>query len=461
MRCAVIISFTSRKIMSLSDFILQRMAGEQFAELKGRVAKIIGLVMECDGPSASIGELCAIRTNGRTICQAEVVGFRDGRTLVMSLGELEGIRPGMEVVALGSTLSAPVGPELLGRVIDGLGQPMDALGDLSVKEWRSIYADAPSAMQRTRISKPFLTGIRAIDGFLTIGQGQRMGIFAGSGVGKSVTMGMIARNGLAEVNVIALVGERGREVREFIEKDLGPEGVARSVVIVATSDQPSLVRLKASFLATTIAEYFRDQGKQVLLMLDSTTRLAMAQREIGLAVGEPPATKGYTPSVFAMIPKLLERAGNSDKGSITGLYTVLVEGDDMDDPIADTVRSVLDGHIVLSRALASRNHYPAIDVLASVSRCRTDVASTELKLLTGPLLSSMATYKKSEDMIRIGAYVAGSDPEIDLAIKQHPLLLKFLQQNLNEPSEKLEIIPALQSIATKAVAPASSKKGQS
>ncbi|NLB63285.1 MAG: FliI/YscN family ATPase [Fibrobacter sp.] len=431
---------------NLSDFILPRMADEHFAELKGRVAKIIGLVMECDGPSASIGELCAIYSGAQVVSQAEVVGFRDGRTLLMSLGELEGIRPGMEVVALGNTLSAPVGPELLGRVIDGLGQPMDDLGKLEVKERRSIYADAPSAMQRTRISETFHTGIRAIDSFLTIGQGQRMGIFAGSGVGKSVTMGMIARNGLAEINVIALVGERGREVREFIEKDLGPEGLARSVVVVATSDQPSLVRLKASFLATTVAEYFRDQGKQVLLMLDSTTRLAMAQREIGLAVGEPPTTKGYTPSVFAMIPKLLERAGNSDKGSITGLYTVLVEGDDMDDPIADTVRSVLDGHIVLSRALASRNHYPAIDVLSSVSRCRTDVASDELKSLTNPLLSSLATYQKAEDMIRIGAYSHGSDPEIDQAIKQHPPLLKFLQQNLNEGSENIDGLKTLEEI---------------
>ena len=431
---------------NLSDFILPRMADEHFAELKGRVAKIIGLVMECDGPSASIGELCAIYSGAQVVSQAEVVGFRDGRTLLMSLGELEGIRPGMEVVALGNTLSAPVGPELLGRVIDGLGQPMDDLGKLEVKERRSIYADAPSAMQRTRISETFHTGIRAIDSFLTIGQGQRMGIFAGSGVGKSVTMGMIARNGLAEINVIALVGERGREVREFIEKDLGPEGLARSVVVVATSDQPSLVRLKASFLATTVAEYFRDQGKQVLLMLYYTTRFAMSLREFGLSVCEPPTTKGYTPSVFAMIPKLLERAGNSDKGSITGLYTVLVEGDDMDDPIADTVRSVLDGHIVLSRALASRNHYPAIDVLSSVSRCRTDVASDELKSLTNPLLSSLATYQKAEDMIRIGAYSHGSDPEIDQAIKQHPPLLKFLQQNLNEGSENIDGLKTLEEI---------------
>lgn len=429
--------------------IAQILADTQAAHLpilRGRVAKIIGLIMECEGPTASIGELCRIVSGTHEVCKAEVVGFRDQRTLVMPLGPLEGIRPGMEVVADGSTLTAPVGPLLLGRVLDGLGNPMDGKGPVQANGQRSIYASPPLAMERQRITKPMYTGIRAIDSFLTLGQGQRMGIFAGSGVGKSVTMGMIARNCLAQVNVIALIGERGREVREFIEKDLGPEGLAKSVVIVATSDQPALIRLKASLLATSIAEYFRDQGSDVMLLLDSTTRLAMAQREIGLAVGEPPATKGYTPSVFAFLPKLLERAGTSKHGSITGLYTVLVEGDDLDDPIADTVRSILDGHIVLSRALANRNHYPAIDVLASVSRCRPDVTAPEFRAITGQLLTSLAVYRKSEDLINIGAYAKGSDPEVDTAIKRREPMQKFLQQAIEEKADPAKLEPMLRGI---------------
>ncbi|MCL2282837.1 MAG: FliI/YscN family ATPase, partial [Fibromonadales bacterium] len=351
------------------------------------------------------------------------------------------------VAAKGETLTAPVGYRLLGRVLDGMGNPMDNLGEVQCEAHHSIYRTPPSALQRTRIKDPMFTGLRAIDGFLTIGRGQRMGIFAGSGVGKSVSMGMIARNCLAKVNVIALIGERGREVREFIEKDLGPEGLKRSVVIVATSDQPALVRLKASFLAMTIAEFFRDSGEEVLFLMDSTTRLAMAQREIGLAVGEPPATKGYTPSVFAFLPKLFERAGNSDKGSITGLYTVLVDGDDLDDPIADCVRSILDGHIVLSRALANKNHYPAIDILASISRCRTDIASKELKELSATLLRSLAVYRKNEDLINIGAYAKGSDPEVDTAIKRQPSLEKFLTQGIGENSKFEETEAAMKEIA--------------
>jgi flagellum-specific ATP synthase len=324
---------------------------------------------------------------------------------------------------------------------------MDSLGELKYETRRSIYATPPTAMQRTRIKEAMFTGIRSIDGFLTIGRGQRMGIFAGSGVGKSVTMGMIARNCLAKVNVIALIGERGREVREFIEKDLGPEGLKRSVVIVATSDQPALVRLKASLLAMSIAEYFRDSGDDVFFLMDSSTRLAMAQREIGLAVGEPPATKGYTPSVFAFLPKLFERAGNSDKGSITGLYTVLVDGDDLDDPIADSVRSILDGHIVLSRALANKNHYPAVDVLASISRCRPDVAPQQLKESSATLLRSMAVYRKNEDLINIGAYAKGSDPEIDVAIKRQPAIDKFLMQGIGESSKPEDTEAALKGIS--------------
>jgi flagellum-specific ATP synthase len=426
---------------------LEEISHIRLANVCGRIVKIIGLVIECEGPSAGIGELCAIEQNGKTVCHAEVVGFKETRTLVMPLGPLEGIKPGMGVVTKGETLTAPVGPKLLGRVLVGVGSPMDGLGDVGCEARRSIYANPPTAMQRARIKEPMFTGIRAIDGFLTIGRGQRMGIFAGSGVGKSVTMGMIARNCLAKVNVIALIGERGREVREFIEKDLGPEGIKRSVVIVATSDQPALVRLKASLLAMSIAEYFRDNGDDVFFLMDSSTRLAMAQREIGLAVGEPPATKGYTPSVFAFLPKLFERAGNSDKGSITGLYTVLVDGDDLDDPIADCVRSILDGHIVLSRSLANKSHYPAIDILASISRCRTDIASQQLKDSSSALLRSLAIYRKNEDLINIGAYASGSDPEVDLSIKRQAALNKFLMQGIGENSNYQDTEAAMKGIA--------------
>lgn len=417
------------------DPIIEQIRQANLLQRTGKIVKIIGLVIESSGPTASIGELCEIFSAGTLVCQAEVVGFRDGRTLIMPLGTMDGIRPGMVVKASGQQLSVQVGAGMMGRVVDGLGQPMDGLGPLQTEATRPIFNLPPNALMRKRIQEPMFTGIRAIDTFLTIGRGQRMGIFAGSGVGKSVTMGMIAKNCLSEVNVIALIGERGREVREFIEKDLGPEGLAKSIVVVATSDQPALVRLKASLVATSIAEYFRDQGKDVLLMMDSSTRLAMAQREIGLAVGEPPTTKGYTPSVFAFIPQLFERAGTSDKGSITGLYTVLVEGDDMDDPIADTARSILDGHIVLNRALAQKNHYPAIDVLQSISRCRPDVVDEDFKTKTGQLLTSMAVYQRSEDLINIGAYVAGSDAETDLAIKRHPEIRKILQQGMNESTD--------------------------
>lgn len=419
--------------------ILDKIQSANLLERTGKVNKIIGLVIESSGPTASIGELCEIISAGKLVCQAEVVGFRGGSTLIMPLGPMDGIRPGMVVRASGHQLSVQVGPEMMGRVVDGLGHPMDGKGPLQVKSTRPIFNLPPNALERKRIQEPMFTGIRAIDTFLTIGRGQRMGIFAGSGVGKSVTMGMIAKNCLSEVNVIALIGERGREVREFIEKDLGPEGLAKSIVVVATSDQPALVRLKASLVATTIAEFFRDQGKDVLLMMDSSTRLAMAQREIGLAVGEPPTTKGYTPSVFAFIPQLFERAGTSDKGSITGLYTVLVEGDDMDDPIADTARSILDGHIVLNRALAQKNHYPAIDVLQSISRCRPDVVDEEFKQQTGELLTSMAIYQKSEDLINIGAYVKGSDPATDQAIRRHTPIDQILKQGMHDASNIDEI----------------------
>ncbi|OGK01581.1 MAG: EscN/YscN/HrcN family type III secretion system ATPase, partial [Candidatus Raymondbacteria bacterium RifOxyC12_full_50_8] len=323
-------------------------------KVNGRITQVIGLVIESEGPAASIGEICTIEFNGILVGRAEVVGFKEAKTLLMPLGEMTGIRPGLDVVATGRPLKISVDSSLLGRVIDGLGNPLDGKGPIQASSSRAVFSTPPSPLTRRRIAEPMVTGIRSIDSFLTLGKGQRVGIFAGSGVGKSVMLGMIARNCLAKVNVIALIGERGREVREFIERDLGEEGLKRSVVVVATSDQPALIRLKGALTATTIAEYFRAEGNDVMLLMDSSTRIAMAQREIGLATGEPPATKGYTPSVFAFLPRLMERAGTSDKGSITGLYTVLVEGDDLDEPIADAMRSILDGHIVLSRALAQR-----------------------------------------------------------------------------------------------------------
>lgn len=402
--------------------------------VRSKIVQVIGLVMETTGLSASLGEICAVFDGPRQVGRAEVVGFRRKATLLMALGHLEGLRPGMEVMATGGVFRVRLGPALLGRVLDGLGQPLDGKGPMLLPDSGSINANPPNPLHRRRIREPMVTGIRAIDGFRTLGKGQRVGLFAGSGVGKSVLLGMIARNCQAAVNVIALIGERGREVKEFIEKDLGEEGLARSVVVVATSDQPALVRLKAAMVATSIAEYFRDRGEDVMLMMDSSTRLAMAQREIGLAVGEPPSTRGYTPSVFAMLPRLFERAGMASKGSITALYTVLVEGDDMDEPVADAVRGVLDGHIVLARSLAHRNHFPAIDVLKSVSRCMGDVTSKEHRASLGKLLAAMAAYADAEDMINLGAYVRGSNPQLDQAIALHPELEKFLCQGIEEKS---------------------------
>jgi flagellum-specific ATP synthase len=350
----------------------------------------------------------------------------------MVLGDAERISPGSEIVATGRTLSVNVGDGLLGRVIDGLGRPIDGKGEIETTSIRSIHGSPPNPLERRRIAEPIATGVRSIDTLLTCGKGQRVGIFAGSGVGKSVLLGMIARDTSADVNVIALVGERGREVGEFIDRELGPEGLQRSVVIVATSDQPALIRIKAAFMATAIAEHFRDKGLDVMLLMDSVTRLAMAQREVGLAIGEPPTTKGYTPSVFAMLPKLLERAGNGKTGSITGLYTVLVEGDDMNEPVADAVRSILDGHIVLSRRLASAGHYPAIDVLESVSRVMPMVTTEVHRLAAQRLLDLLATYRESEDLINIGAYVKGSNPRIDQAIGMINNIRAFLRQRADE-----------------------------
>lgn len=399
----------------------------------GRVAEVVGLVIESNGPQARIGDLCHLEAGDGSI-SAEVVGFRDERVLLMPLGELAGVRAGCLVEGTGSCLRVPVGEGLLGRTLDGLGQPMDGLGELKVDRSYPVYGSPPNALQRKLICEPLVTGVRAIDGVLTVGQGQRIGIFSGSGVGKSTLMGMVARNSSADVNVIALVGERGRELREFIQNDLGPEGLARSVLVCATSEQPALVRIKAALTATAIAESFRDEGKQVLLMMDSVTRFAMAQREVGLAVGEPPSTKGYTPSVFALLPRLMERAGTSDRGAITAMYTVLVEGDDNSEPIADACRSILDGHVVLSRKLTSRGHYPPIDVLQSLSRVMPLVASEGQVKRSHRLRELIAAREDIDDLVSIGAYKAGTKPIADEAIEKWDAIQKFLRQGKGEAS---------------------------
>lgn len=412
----------------------------------GKITEVIGLIIESSGPSASVGDLCLIQKGNTVVGKAEVVGFRKDRTLLMPLGPIEGIHAGLTVVGTKKPLMVGVGPHLLGRILDGTGAPLDNKGPLKIETYRPTFSNIPNPLDRKRIAEPFQTGIRSIDSLVTIGKGQRMGIFAGSGVGKSVMLGMMARNCRSDVNVIALIGERGREVREFIERDLGPEGLARSVVIVATSDQGALVRLKGALIAASIAEYFRDCGKDVLFLVDSVTRLAMAQREIGLAIGEPPATKGYTPSVFSLLPKFLERAGTADRGTITGLFTVLVEGDDMDEPIADTARSILDGHIVLSRQLAHRNHYPAIDVLQSISRCMMDVVAKDHSTLANKIKDYMAAFRENEDLIQLGAYVQGSNDRVDKAIKLHEPLSLFLRQARTEQSTLEDSITKLKEV---------------
>lgn len=399
----------------------------------GKITEIIGLTIESDGPKSSIGDLCYIYNNfGEEPILAEVVGFRKDKILLMPLASPDGIRPGAMVVNTGEAMKIGVGNQLIGRVLDGLGRPIDTLGDIRFSEYKSTCADAINPLKRKRITEPLALGIKSVDGFMTVGKGQRMGIFAGSGVGKSTTLGMMAKNTSADLNVIALIGERGREVKEFIEEILGAEGMKRSIVIAATSEQPSLVKIKAAFVATSIAEYFRDKGMDVLFMLDSVTRVAMAQREVGLAIGEPPATRGYTPSVFALMPKLMERAGTNELGTITGLYTVLVEGDDFNEPISDTARSILDGHIVLSRALAHKNHYPAVDVLQSLSRVMNDIVSNEQKSAAGVIRNLLAVHAKNEDLINIGAYVSGSDPLCDKAIALIDNINEFLKQSTKD-----------------------------
>ena len=414
----------------------------------GKVVQMVGLVIQCSGPNVTMGDLCYVRSRLPDVepVPAEVVGFRDGFVLLMPLGETKGIGPGCQVVSAQKQLQVQVGPELLGRVIDGLGNPIDGKGPILCKKEYPLQADPPSPLERPVIKDSLYVGVRAIDGLITMGDGQRIGIMAGSGVGKSTLLSMIARNTEADISVIALVGERGREVKEFIERDLGEEGLKRSGVVVATSDKPALVRIKGAMTATAIAEYFRDCGRKVVLMMDSVTRFAMAQREVGLTVGEPPATRGYTPSVFALLPRLLERAGTSEKGSITGIYTVLVDGDDMNEPIADAVRSILDGHIVLSRAIAAQNHFPAIDVLASVSRVMSAVVPKEHMDANRKLRALMAVYKDAEDLIHIGAYVKGSSQKIDEAVQKIDAINDFLCQGVFEVQTFEETIARLEGI---------------
>ncbi|WP_042355953.1 flagellar protein export ATPase FliI [Bacillus rubiinfantis] len=403
--------------------------------VNGKITQIIGLTIESQGPDVRIGELCSIYpSHGGSPIQAEVVGIRENKVLLMPLGEVQAIGPGCDVVASGKPMVVKAGAQLLGRVLDGLGQPMDGKPlPLGLEEVQT-HAKPPNPLSRPRIYAPLEVGVRTIDGLLTMGKGQRIGIFAGSGVGKSTLLGMISRNTSADVNVIALIGERGREVLDFLEQNLGEEGLKKSVVIVATSDQPALIRIKGALTATSIAEYFRDQGKNVLLVMDSVTRFAMAQREIGLAIGEPPTTKGYTPSVFAMLPQLLERAGTGPKGSISAIYTVLVDGDDMNEPIADATRGILDGHIVLNRAIGGRGIYPAIDVLSSASRVMTEITSDEHLHAARQFKKLMAAYNEAEDLINIGAYKKGSNREIDAAVRLKPQMDQFLRQGIFEVS---------------------------
>lgn len=416
---------------------------QKFVRYMGRVSKVVGLTIEAEGPETHVGALCNIKSlHGREVL-AEVVGFKDNHVLLMPIGDMNGIGPGSIVTACDKDLEVGVGPDLLGRVLDGLGRPMDGRGPVPIEKFYPVENKPPNPMTRPRITEVLPLGVKCLDGLLTVGKGQRMGIFAGSGVGKSTLMGMIARNSKSDVNVIALIGERGREVRDFLERDLGEEGLKRSVVVIATSDQPALIRLKGALVATSIAEYFRDCGKDVILLMDSLTRFSMAQREIGLAIGEPPVTRGYTPSVYAIMPKLLERSGTSSKGSITGLYTVLVDGDDMNEPITDTARGILDGHIVLSRQLAHRNHYPAVDVLASISRLMNDIVDEEHKAYASELRRNLAVYREAEDLINVGAYVKGSNAEIDRAIDLNKGINEFLMQKTEERFSFKETIELL------------------
>lgn len=424
----------------------QNLLSKNYTDSMGRVTKIVGLTVESIGPDASVNDLCSIISSDRKkTVDAEVIGFRDDRLLLMPYEDITGIGVGSMVINRNKPLMVSVGDELLGKVLDGLGNPMDG-EELKLKQIYPVDEKAPDPMDRVLIKDALPLGVKAVDSLLTIGKGQRIGIFAGSGVGKSTLLGMFARNTKADINVIALIGERGREVKEFIERDLGEEGLKRSVLVIATSDKPALIRKKAAKTATAIAEYFRDQGRDVLLMMDSLTRFSMAQREIGLASGEPPVSRGYPPSVYSEMPKLLERAGNGAVGSITGLYTVLVDGDDFNEPITDTARGILDGHIMLSRKLAHKNHYPAIDVLSSISRVMSSIATSEHKKLAGKFKMVLATYNEAEDLINIGAYKAGSNKNIDYAISKINQVNEFLCQDVDEKSDFDETIAKLDEI---------------
>jgi flagellum-specific ATP synthase len=435
-------------IEAVFDAMNERLGEIELVPVNGKVVEVIGIVIESKGPDIQIGDLCEVRmrNRGEPPLSCEVVGFRGDRVLLMPLGEVRRIGPGSDVFSMGKSLGVRVGPDLLGRVLGGLGEPLDDKGPLVGSTEYPLHADPPHPLKRRSIDIPLSVGIRAMDGLLTLGQGQRVGIFSGSGVGKSTLLGMMARNTEADVNVIALVGERGREVQEFLRRDLTEEGMKRSVVIVATSDQPPLVRLKAAMTATAVAEYFRDQDANVLLMMDSITRVAMAQRDVGLAIGEPPATRGYTPSIFAFLPRLLERAGAGERGSITGVYSVLVEGDDMNEPISDAVRGILDGHVTLSRDLATRNHYPAIDVLSSISRIMNNIVSAEHLAAASGLRELLALYREAEELLNLGAYKHGSNPRLDFAIAHKGEIDAFLKQPVTEYSSFEETLERLLSI---------------
>ncbi len=424
----------------------RKLLDKNYEKALGKVVKVVGLTVESIGPNANLNDLCYIVSGDRTqTVMAEVVGFREDRILLMPYGNVEGIGIGSTVESTMAPLKVPVGEELLGKTLDGLGNPIDEC-ELDFQEYYSVLAAPPDPMKRKLIDQVLPLGVKAVDGMITVGKGQRIGIFAGSGVGKSTLLGMFARNTKADINVIALIGERGREVREFIERDLGEEGMKRSVVVVATSDKPALIRKKAAQTATAIAEYFRDKGKDVLLMMDSLTRFSMAQREIGLASGEPPVTRGYPPSVYSEMPKLLERAGYAETGSITGLYTVLVDGDDFNEPITDTARGILDGHIMLTRKMANKNHYPAIDVLQSISRVMSSIVTKEHKEVSGKLKMVLATYNEAEDLINIGAYKNGSNKSIDYAISKIEAVNDFLRQRVDEKLDFNQVVEQLENI---------------
>ncbi|HEX6896293.1 MAG TPA: FliI/YscN family ATPase [Bryobacteraceae bacterium] len=413
----------------------------------GTVTELVGLLVESSGPVAAVGDFCEIVTQSGRPIRTQVIGFRDGRVLSMPLEETDGLHLGDPIMARKEDARMEAGPELLGRVIDGFGKPLDDLGPIGAKEAYDLYAQAPGPLDREPISEPLVTGIRAIDSLLTCGQGQRIGIFGGSGVGKSTLLGAMSRHSSADVSVIALIGERNREVRDFIEHELGPDGLKKSVLVVATSDRPAPLRIRAAFVALAVAEYFRDQGKSVLLVMDSVTRLAMAQREIGLAAGEPPSQKGYTPSVFNLLPKIFERAGRFREGSITGFFTVLVEGDDFNEPICDAVRAILDGHIILSRELGAAGHYPAIDVLHSVSRLAPRLYTEDQKQAALKIREAMATHQRSEDLINLGAYASGANPKLDAAIRLRPQLMEFLKQDAAAHSSLDETMGRMRELA--------------